>query len=122
MAQFRIRQLYAGRLIPLSGAASVALMVGCTPMEERMGPSEYVHYDAGPYLEMSCEQLNARYVELREADQQAATGGDPYWFNDPFHKPDNEALADIRGESITVQNVMNEKGCEFQPLTGLFGL
>ena len=121
MAQSMLGQLYAGRLIPLSGAASLALLVGCTPMGERRGPSEYVHYDAGPYLEMSCEQLASRMYELSDADREALTGGDPYWFNDPFHKPDNEALADIRGEINTVQTVIHEKGCEVQPRPGRIG-
>lgn len=112
----------SGRLISLSGVAMLALLVGCTPMSERQGPSELVHYDAGPYLDMSCEQLNARNRELSDADYQAATGGDPYWFNDPFHRPDNEALADIRGEKTTVLRVMGEKGCTVEPIPGRIGI
>lgn len=121
MVRFAIRWLSASQLKLISGAGVIALLAGCTPMSERLGPSEIAHVDAGPFLEMSCEQLSARMAEVADADRQAATGGDPYWFNNPFHRPDNETLARTRGEMETLGRLMYEKNCSYQPRPGRIG-
>lgn len=121
MKESVLRRPSASRLTSVSGAAAVAVLVGCTPMSERQGPAEIVHFDAAPYLDMSCGELTARMREVGDADFQAATGGDPYYFNNPFHQPDNETLARTRGEMATLGTVMHEKGCTYEPPIGRIG-